>query len=102
MLANALTSGQHLAEAAEIVHELATNTSDANARRDYENQAAELTRVADVNRQVEAFNKIVAQVNAGKYREAIKALNEFLPTATDPNIVRDAKKLQKQLAAWRP
>jgi len=102
MRANALTSEQHFAEAAEIVQELAANTSDANARRDYEKQAAELTRVADENRQVDAFTEIVAQVNAGKYREAIKALNEFLPTATDPDIVRDAKKLQQELATWKP
>jgi tetratricopeptide (TPR) repeat protein len=101
MRANALTSEQHFAKAAEIVRELAANTSDANARRDYEKQAAELTGV-DENRQVEAFNDIVAQVNAGKYREAIKALNEFLPTATDPDIVRDAKKLLQELATWRP
>jgi tetratricopeptide (TPR) repeat protein len=100
--ANALTHEQRLDEAAVIIRELAANAPDPDARHDFEAQAAELTRVAEQNRQIDAFNKIVAQVNAGKYREAIQAMNEFLPTATDPNIVRDAKKLQKELAEWRP
>jgi len=100
--ANALTHEQRLDEAAAVVCELAANTSDESARRDFETQAAELTRVAAQNRQIDAYNKIVAQVNAGRYREAIKAMAEFLPTATDPDILRDATKLQKELADWRP
>jgi tetratricopeptide (TPR) repeat protein len=100
--ANALTHDQHLDEAAAIIRELAENTPDPEARRTFEKQAAELTRVAAQNRQIDAYNKIVAQVNAGRYREAIKAVADFLNTATDPDIVRDAKKLQKELAEWRP
>jgi len=100
--ANALTHEQRLDDAAAIIRELAANTSDAGARRDFERQAAELTRVAEQNRQIDAYNKIVAQVNSGRYREAIKAVAELLNTATDPNIVHDAKKLQKELAEWRP
>jgi hypothetical protein len=63
---------------------------------------AELARVAAQNRQIDAYNRIIGHVNAGRYREAIKAVAEFLTTATDPEIVRDAKKLQKQLAEWKP
>ena len=100
--ANALTHEQRLDEAAAVVRELAANTADGDGRRDFEKQAAELTRVAAQNRQIEAYNLIVGQVNAGKYREASKALAAFLTTATDPEIVRDAKKLQEQLAHWKP
>jgi len=100
--ANALSHEQRLDEAAAIIRELAANTSDADARRTFEAQAAELARVAAQNRQIEAYNKIVAQVNSGRYREAIKAVAELLDTATDPDIVRDARKLQKELAEWRP
>jgi tetratricopeptide (TPR) repeat protein len=100
--ANALTHEHRLDEAAAIVRELASNTADGDARRTFETQAAEMTRVAAKNRQVDAYNKIVAQVNSGRYREAIQAVAEFLNTATDPDIVRDAKKLQKELAEWRP
>ncbi len=100
--ANELTHEQHFDEAAVIVRELAANTADESSRGGLEKQAAELTRVAALNRQVEAYNRIVADVNAGRYREAIKALTGFLPTATDPDIVRDAKKLEKQLAEWKP
>ena len=56
----------------------------------------------DVEIQIEAYNQIVVQVNAGKYREASKALAAFLTNATDPDILRDAKKLQEQLVHWKP
>jgi tetratricopeptide (TPR) repeat protein len=100
--ANALTHEQRLDEAAAVVRGIASNTPDADARRGYEKQAAELSRVAAQNREIEQYNAIVAQVNGGRYREAIKALAMFLAAATDPDIVRDAKKLQKDLAAWKP
>jgi tetratricopeptide (TPR) repeat protein len=100
--ANALTHEQRLDEAAVVVREIAANTRDADARRGYEKQAAELSRVAAQNREIEQYNAIVAQINGGHYREAIKAVATFLATATDPDIVRDAKKLQKELAAWKP
>jgi tetratricopeptide (TPR) repeat protein len=100
--ANALTRDGRLDEAAAVVRDLAANSADPAARGDFEKQAAELTRVAAQNRQIEAYNKIVAQVNNGNYRDAAKALNDFLTTATDADIVRDAKKLQKQLAEYRP
>jgi len=100
--ANALAHDGRLDEAAAIVRDLAANTADPDARRDFEKQAAELTRVAAQNRQIDAYNKIIAQVNNGNYHDATKALAEFLTTASDPEIVRDAKKLQKQLADYRP
>jgi predicted negative regulator of RcsB-dependent stress response len=102
MRANALTHDGRLDEAAAVVRELAANSTDPDARRDFEKQAAELTRVAAQNRQIDAYNKIVAQVNNGSYHEATKALTTFLATATDPEIVKDAKKLQKQLADYKP
>jgi tetratricopeptide (TPR) repeat protein len=100
--ANAFTHEQRLDEAAAVVRDLAANTPDPDARRDFEKQAAELTRVAAQNRQIDAYNKIIAQVNHGDYHDATKALKEFLITASDPDIVKDAKKLQKQLAEYRP
>jgi tetratricopeptide (TPR) repeat protein len=100
--ANALTHDGRLDEAAAVVRDLAANTADPAARGDFETQAAELTRVAAQNRQIEAYNKIVAQVNNGNYHDAAKALNDFLTTATDADIVRDAKNLQKRLAEYRP
>lgn len=100
--ANELTHEQRLDEAAAVIRELAANTPDTDSRQMYEKQAAELTRVAAQNRQIDAYNQIVAQVNAGRYHEAIKAVAELLNTATDPDIIRDAKKMQQQLAGWRP
>jgi tetratricopeptide (TPR) repeat protein len=100
--ANALSRENHLDEAASVVRELAAGAGDEDARRDFEKQAAGLTHAATRNRQIEAYERIVAQVNSGLFREAIKALNTFLPTATEPDIVHDAKELQKQLAEWKP
>ena len=102
MRANALTRGNRLDEAAAVVRELAASAGDTDARRDFEKQAADLTNAATRNRQIETYERIVAQVNSGMFREAIKALNAFLPTATEPDIVHDAKELQKQLAEWKP
>lgn len=102
MRANALTREKRLDEAAAVVRELAAGAGDTDVRRDFEKQAADLTHAATRNRQIEAYEQIVAQVNSGMFREAIKALNAFLPTATEPDIVHDAKELQKQLAEWKP
>ena len=100
--ANALTQQQRLDEAADVLRELAANTSDAGARSNYETQAAALTRAAVHNRELEQYSQIVGQVNAGRYHEAIQALATFLQTATDPDVVHDAKELQKHLAEWKP
>lgn len=102
MRANALVHDQRLDEAAAIVRELAANTADPDGKRDFEKQAVELTRVSAQNREIDAYNKIIVQVNNGRYRDATKALTALLSTATDPEIVRDAKKLQKQLADYKP
>ena len=36
-------------------------------------------------------------MNKGKYAAARKALTQLLVTATDPSVIRDAKKLQAEL-----
>jgi tetratricopeptide (TPR) repeat protein len=100
--ANALIHEQRLDEAAGVIRELAANTSEGGARDDFQKQAAELTRVAAQNREIEAYNKIVGQVNNGSYREAYQALTTFLTTAADPEIIRDARKLQKRLSEYKP
>jgi hypothetical protein len=40
-------------------------------------------------------------VNRGEYTKALKTLDQLLGSATDPGVIRDAKKLQKQLVARR-
>src|SRR5205085_5276775 len=96
--ANELTKQQHLDEAAAIVRGLADITKDPSAKRDLERQAGDIDRVAETNRQIATYNTAIAQVNARKYREARKTLTALLEKATDPEIIRDAKKLQKELA----
>jgi tetratricopeptide (TPR) repeat protein len=79
--ANAFTHEQRLDEAAAVIRDLAANSADPAARRGLETQAAELTRIAAQNRQIDAYNQIIAQVNNGNYHDATKALKELLTTA---------------------
>jgi len=99
--ANAFVQQQKLDEAAAIIRELAANTEDADARRDLAHQADEIAHAADTNRQIHTYNKAVGEVNRGEYAKAMKTLDQLLANASDPGVIRDARKLQKQLAARR-
>ncbi len=95
--ANALVQQQKLDEAAAVIRDLADNTSDSDAKRDLIQQAEQITRAAATNREIEAYNKAIGEVNRGEYKKALKTLNQLLVTATDASVIRDAKKLQAQL-----
>lgn len=84
-------------EAAAIVRALAASSPDGDTRADFEHKAAELTRAGELNRQIGVYNNAVDLVNRGKYAAARKTLAELLAVATDPIVVRDAKKLQGEL-----
>ena len=99
--AHDLLQQQKLDEAAAVIRELAANTEDLDARKDLTSQADEITHAAATNRQIDAYNKAVGEVNRGDYTKALKMLDELLVSATDPGVIRDAKKLQKQLVARR-
>ena len=99
--ANALARAGKLDDAAAVVRELAAATADANARRDLESQAAQLESVATVNRHIALYNDAIAFSNASRRREALKILDELLDVATDPAVVRDAKRLQADLKKRR-
>ena len=97
--ANDFLKDNKLNEAADVIRSLATATADLDARADLERQANDIAHVAEQNRQIEVYNRAVGQVTTGDYRGALKTLNELLASATDPSVIRDAKKLQKKLAA---
>ena len=99
--ANALVHQQKLDEAAAVIRDLADNTSDSDAKRDLIHQAEEITRAAATNREIEVYNRAIGQINRGEYNKALKTLDQLLLTATDAGVIRDAKKLQKQLNARR-
>ncbi|HEV2721574.1 MAG TPA: tetratricopeptide repeat protein [Thermoanaerobaculia bacterium] len=84
-------------DAAAILRGLAANSPDADARADFEKQAAEVARAGESNRQISVYNDAVSLVNKGKYAAARKALTDLLTTATDPSVIRDARKLQATL-----
>ncbi|HUP62589.1 MAG TPA: DUF1570 domain-containing protein [Thermoanaerobaculia bacterium] len=95
--ASALSKSGKLDEAAAIVRRLATQTADARARRELEQQADQLAATAAVNRHIELYNRAVAASNAGQKREAVRIVNELLRIATDPDVVRDAQRLRSEL-----
>lgn len=99
--ANEFVKENKLAEAAAVIHTLAANTDDVDSKADLERQAKEITGVAEQNRQIEIYNKAIVQVNRGDYRGAKKTLADLLAQATDAGVIRDAKKLQKQLSAGK-
>jgi tetratricopeptide (TPR) repeat protein len=94
---NTLAKQQKLDEAAAVLRGLAAETSDTDARTDLVKQAAEIERVAKTNREIEVYNQAISQVNRGDYAAALKTLNQLLAAATDPSVIRDAKKLQKMV-----
>ena len=91
-----LKSGKY-DEAAAILRALAASSPDGDTKADFEHKAAEVARAAESNRQIGVYNDAIALVNDGKYAAARKALTDLLSTATDPMVIRDAKKLQAQL-----
>ena len=86
-----------LSEAAAVIHELAANTADADAKADLERQAGHILHVAEQNRQIDVYNQAIGQVNGGDYRAAMKTLDALLASATDDGVIRDAKRLQERL-----
>jgi tetratricopeptide (TPR) repeat protein len=99
--ANALTHKEQLDDAAAVIRKLAAETEDTDARNDLLHQAGDLEKTAAANRQITMYNDAIGQVNAGKYSAARKLLAALLTNATDPDVIRDAQKLQKELEGRR-
>jgi hypothetical protein len=97
MRANRLTSEGKLEEAAVVVRRLAAATTDPLGRGELERQASQLESTANVNRHITRYNEAIALSNAGRKREARKVLDELLKIATDPLVIRDAKRLRAEL-----
>jgi tetratricopeptide (TPR) repeat protein len=95
--ANRLAQAGKLEEAAAIVRELAALTPDAMARRDLESQAEELLETASINEEIRAYNRAIELANAGKDRDALRALDELLKGAKDPKVISDATKLRDEI-----
>ena len=99
--ANALAQRGKLDDAATVVRALAAATEDAGAKRELEQQAAQLESTAKVNRHIQRYNEAIALSNTGKTREALQVLDALLAEATDPVVVRDAKRLHSELRKRR-
>lgn len=96
--ANELAQSGKLDEAAALVREIASTISDADERGAMERQAAHIESVALTNRHIKMYNDAIQFSNAGRHRDALKVLDELLAVAKDPDVVRDAQRLRKELA----
>jgi tetratricopeptide (TPR) repeat protein len=99
--ANALAQSGKLEEAATIVRDLASKTTDAISRRELEAQAENLLATASTNREILTYNRAIDLTNKGKDREALKILDELLASAKDPAVIKDATALRKELRRGR-
>ena len=95
--ANALVAEGKLAEAAALVRTLAAATPDQRGRAELERQAAKLESTATVNQHIRMYNEAIALSNAGRDREALKAVDALLAVATDAQVIADAKRLRADL-----
>ena len=95
--ANKLAQEGKLEEAAKLVRQIAATIEDAAGRADLERQAAQIESVALVNQHIKMYNDAVSHSNAGNSKAAMKVLDELLAVATDPQVVRDAQKLRREL-----
>jgi hypothetical protein len=95
--ANELVRQQKLDEAAAVLRALAAESGNGPARTDLEKQANDYAKVAATNRQIEAYNKAIGEVNRGDYAAARKSLEILLGGAVDADVERDARKLLGQL-----
>jgi len=94
--ANALVAQQKLAEAAAALRDLAPRLGPSS-KRDLEQQARELDAAAESNRQIRLYNQAVDETNRGEWEQAKKTLDELLAGATAPQVIEDARRLQKEL-----
>jgi hypothetical protein len=88
-------------EAAAVVRRIAAGTPDPKARQELEAEALRLEGIGLVNRHITMYNDAIALSNTGRTREALKVLDQLLAAATDPLVVRDAKKLKAELGKKR-
>ncbi|HEX7808401.1 MAG TPA: hypothetical protein VF608_06750, partial [Thermoanaerobaculia bacterium] len=89
--ANELARKGDLDAAAVIIRSI------ANGNPDLEREATRLEETAAINRHIRMYNDAILYSNAGKPKDALKVLDALLAVATDPAVVRDAKKLQAEL-----
>ena len=94
--ATELVHQQKLDEAAAALRGLA---AESGGDKDLEKQAADYERLAATNRQIEAYNKAIGDVNRGRYAAARKSLEQLLAGSVDADIARDARKLLAEVKA---
>jgi tetratricopeptide (TPR) repeat protein len=95
---NDLIRMQKLDDAIAAMHALAAKTEDAQAKADLERQARNIEAVRGANAEITAYNHAVALSNTGHIADAIKALDELLAAAHDPEVIADATRVRKELA----
>lgn len=95
--ANTLVKEQKIDEAIALIDELIAVTPDPVGKTSLIEQKRSLAGVRDVNHEINTYNKAVAHANKREKAAALKTLRELLQFAKDPDVIEDAKALEKWL-----
>ena len=94
---NSLIKEQKLDEAMAGLDELIKVTPDDIARFELAEQKRSLAKVAEVNEHILMYNEAVQQLNKGQRTKARATIKALLEVATDADVIRDARALEKKL-----
>lgn len=86
------------AEAVPLLKEIADATSDAFVKADIQRQIASVEKLAHENRQITTYNSAISLVNRGDRKGAKQVLEQLLKWADDPEVVRNSRKLLKEIS----
>jgi tetratricopeptide (TPR) repeat protein len=95
--ANTLIKDQKIDEAIALLDELMKVTPDEVARFELAEQKRTLSKVAETNRHILMYNEAVSQLNKGQHTKARATIKALLEVAQDPDVIKDAKALEKKL-----
>ncbi|MFL6248298.1 MAG: tetratricopeptide repeat protein [Thermoanaerobaculia bacterium] len=90
-------------EAARLVHRLESSPTLSPSMKNHLRAILEfLERAANHDRAVAALNDAIAKANAGQYSEALALVEALLPSITDPDLLRQARKFRDDIAKLAP
>ena len=80
-----------------IFRKVLTETHDPAVKDALTLQIAAVEKAAETNRQLDTYNQAVDLANRGSYRKAVALLETLLREATDPDVIKSARTLLREL-----
>ena len=92
-------AGKH-AEAAEIMKNVAAQTTNEQLKAQITEQLASMDGVDTVNGQVGDFQRAVEKASAGKFHEALTMIDALMPKITEPELLAAAKDFRAKVTEY--